>query len=129
MEYVYDQQPEPTNFTGVPVTITVTDSNHNTQTIGTAITNEEGVYTLTWVPNITGNYTVAANFAGNNGYYPSSDMTSFVVYSPTVSTAPTATPLTGLASTATVEYGIVAVIIVIIIGIAVLAMIMLRKRP
>ncbi len=29
MGYVYQQQPEPTNFTGVPVTIAVTDSNGN----------------------------------------------------------------------------------------------------
>ena len=30
MEAVYEQQPMPTNVTGVPVTLTVTDSNGNT---------------------------------------------------------------------------------------------------
>ena len=29
MEYVYEQQPKPTNMTGVPVTLTAIDSNGN----------------------------------------------------------------------------------------------------
>ena len=42
MGYVYQQQPGPTNFVGVPVTIGVTDSNHNTYIIGTTTTDESG---------------------------------------------------------------------------------------
>ena len=38
MSYVYQQQPAPTNFTGVPVQIAVLDSNGNHYVIGTAIT-------------------------------------------------------------------------------------------
>ena len=40
MGYVYDQQPEPTNFTGVTVTLTAIDPNHNFITLGTATTTE-----------------------------------------------------------------------------------------
>jgi hypothetical protein len=128
MGYVYQQQPEPTNFAGVPVTISVTDSNHNTYVIGTATTDQSGMYTLTWNPAITGNYTVYANFAGTNAYWPSSDETSFNIMSASPTAAPTATPLTGLASNNTVMYGIIAVIIVLIVGIALVAMLVTRKH-
>jgi hypothetical protein len=128
MGYVYQQQPEPTTFTGVPVTISVTDSNHNTRVIGTTMTDESGMYTLTWAPDITGNYTVTAVFAGTNGYWPSSDQTSFNIMSAPPTTAPTATPLTGIASNTTVEYIGVAIIIVIVIIGVVLAMLVTRKH-
>jgi hypothetical protein len=42
---------------------------------------------------------------------------------------PTAAPVTGLASTGTMELGMAAVIIVIIIIGAILAVLTLRKRP
>jgi hypothetical protein len=129
MSYVYQQQPAPTNFTGVPVTVSVLDSNGNYRPIGTAMTNSNGMYTLTWTPDIAGNYTVYANFAGTNGYYPSSDTTSFTVMKASATIAPTATPTSGLASNTTLEYGIVAIIIVIVIIGAVLALLVTRKHP
>jgi hypothetical protein len=129
MSYVYQQQPEPTDFTGVPVTVSVTDSNHNHYVIGTATTDESGFYTLTWTPIISGNYTVYANFAGTNGYWPSSAETSFYAGTPPPTASPYPTPVTGLASTGTVELGIAAVIIVIVIIGIVLAVLTLRKRP
>ena len=129
MGYVYQQQPEPTNFVGVPVTIRVTDSNHNTYPIGTVTTNEQGFYTLTWSPIITGNYTVTATFAGTNAYYPSSDVTSFNVMSAPPTASPAPSPPTGLASTGTVELGVVAIIIVIVIIGALILVLLSRKRP
>jgi len=129
MGYVYQQQPEPTNFAGVPVNLYVLDSNNNYRQIGTATTNANGMYTLTWTPDITGNYTVYAVFAGTNGYWPSQDTTSFTVMPPAATTPPTATPVTNLASNTTLEYGIVAVIIVIVIIGAVLALLVTRKHP
>ncbi|HUJ84443.1 MAG TPA: Ig-like domain repeat protein, partial [Candidatus Acidoferrales bacterium] len=129
MGYVYQQQPEPTNFTGVPVSIYVLDSNHNYRQIGTATTNANGMYTLTWTPDIAGNYTVYASFAGTNGYWPSSDTTSFSVMQASATVAPTATPLSGVATQTALEYGIVAIIIVIIIIGVVLALLLTRKHP
>ena len=85
MGFVYQQQAEPTNFTGVPVTINVLDSNGNSRTIGTATTDASGSYSLTWVPDIPGNYTVYANFLGTNGYYPSSSETHFYAIATTTS--------------------------------------------
>ena len=129
MGYVYQQQPEPTTFTGVQVTISVTDSNGNHYNIGTTTTNALGEYGLTWTPIITGNYTVYATFAGTNGYWPSSASTYFYAGTPAPTPAPTASPPTGLASTSSLMLGVAAIIIVIvIIGVAILA-VLLRKRP
>ena len=128
MSYVYQQQPEPTNFTGVQVTVSVLDSNGNHYSIGTVTTDSSGMYTLTWTPIIAGNYTVYANFAGTNGYWPSSDTSSFNVMPAGPTAPPTAPPVTGLASTSSLELGIAAVIIVIIIIGVVLAVLTMRKH-
>ncbi|HMK94100.1 MAG TPA: PQQ-binding-like beta-propeller repeat protein [Candidatus Limnocylindrales bacterium] len=130
MEAVYEQQPMPTNLTGVPITIYVTDSNHNCYPIGTTTTDPStGTYGLTWTPIIPGNYTVTATFAGTQSYYGSTATTYFYASSPPPTIAPTTSPPSGLASTGTVELGVAAIIIVIvIIGVAILA-VLLRKRP
>ena len=129
MEFVYEQQPCPTNVTGVPVTLSVIDANGNNRPIGTTTTNGMGTFAYTWTPDISGNYTVIATFAGTNAYYGSSADTYFYASSPAPTAAPTATPVTGLATALDLTYGIVAAIIVIIIIGAILAMLMLRKRP
>ena len=77
MEAVYEQQPMPTNITGVPVTLYVLDSNNNYRSIGTTTTNADGDFGYTWHPDISGNYTVYAVFAGSQSYYGSSASTYF----------------------------------------------------
>ncbi len=127
MGYVYQQQPLPTNFTGVPVQLYVLDSNGNHRLIGTAKTDTSGMYTLSWTPDIAGNYTVYAQFAGTNGYWPSSSETSFNVMnaaSPTMT--PTATP-TSVADQYFVPFSVAIIVVIIIIG-AVLALLILRKK-
>ena len=128
MGYVYQQMPLPTNFTGVPVTISVVDANGNQRTIGTATTTSSGTYSLTWTPDIPGDYSVIATFAGTNAYWPSSMMTSFNVMSahPTESPAPTAAP--SMADLYILP-GIVGIIVAIVIVGVVLALLMLRKHP
>jgi len=128
METVYMQQPMANNVTGVPVTISVTDSNGNTRPIGTATSNIYGTYSLTWTPDIAGDYTVIATFAGSESYYPSSASTAFHASEP----APTASPAPTAAPSMADQYflpSVVAIIVVIIIVGAVLALLMLRKRP
>jgi hypothetical protein len=44
MGYVYQQKPVPTNFTGVTVSLYVTDSNGNYRQIGETTTNANGKY-------------------------------------------------------------------------------------
>jgi len=128
MGYVYQQQAEPTDFTGVQVQLAVLDSNGNHYPIGYATTDQSGTYSLTWTPPIPGNFTIYATFAGTNGYWPSTAETHIYAGSPPPTPPPTASPPSGLASTGTVELGIAAVIIVIVICVAVLAVLMLRKR-
>jgi hypothetical protein len=128
MEAVYEQQPMPTNVTGVPVTIAVTDSNHNCYDIGTAYTDASGTYSLTWTPIIPGNFTVTATFAGTQAYYRSSAEAHFYASAPAPTASPTpitAVPPVGLY----IAEAAIAIIVVIIVCVAVLAMLMLRKRP
>ena len=129
MEAVYEQQPMPTNLTGVPVSINVLDSNGNFRTIGTTTTTASGFFSFNWKPDITGNYTVTAVFAGTPSYYGSSAQTAFYASAAAPTPAPTATPLSGIATQTTLEYIGVAIIIVIIIIGAVLALLVTRKHP
>jgi hypothetical protein len=129
MEAVYEQQPMPTNITGVPVTLTETDHNGNTYTMGTTTTNAYGSYGFNWTPPIEGNYTIVATFGGSAAYYGSCAETYLYASSPAATAAPTASPPTGLASTASLMLGVAVIVIVIIIIGVVLAILMLRKRP
>jgi len=128
MGYVYQQKPEPTNFTGVQVQIAVLDSNNNHYVIGTATTTIGGTYSLTYTPKISGNFTVFATFAGTNGYWPSTAMSSFAVSPAPPAPTPTAAPPASNTNTY-VLYAAIAIIIVIVIIGAVLMLLMVRKRP
>ena len=130
MEAVYMQQPMPTNVTGVPVTLTAIDPNHNFVTLGTTTTDAAGDYGFSWTPPaVPGTYQITATFGGTNSYYSSYSTTFCTVQSAPATPAPTATPVS-LASTQTdiMGIGIVIIVVIIIIGV-VLAMLMLRKRP
>jgi outer membrane protein assembly factor BamB len=129
MEAVYMQQIMPNNITGVPVTLSVIDSNNNYRQIGSTTTNAMGTFGLTWTPDIPGGYTIIATFAGSGSYYGSSAQTYFYASAVEPTQAPTATPLSGIATQTTFMYGVIAIIIVIIVGIAVLGILMQRKRP
>jgi len=130
MEAVYMQQTMPTNITGVPVTLSVVDSNGNYRSIGvTTADPATGTFAFNWKPDITGNYTVIANFAGSQSYYSSTAKSYFYANAAAPTQAPTATPLTGLASNTTLIYGLVAIIIVIIIIGAAIMLMLNRRRP
>jgi hypothetical protein len=92
MEYLYMQQQMPTNATGVPVTVTVTDQSGNAVFTTTVTSDISGQFVAPWTPTTTGTYTVNAVFAGSNSYYASSGETHILVGSTQVTAAPTATP-------------------------------------
>ena len=125
MKAVYMQQPMPTNTTGVPVSISVLDSNGNYRQIGSTTSDSSGMYTLTWTPDIPGNYTVVASFAGSESYYPSYAETSFFVSAP----APTPTPAPAAAPLPPFDLYILIATVVIVIAVAIVGILMLRKRP
>ena len=127
MEAVYQQQPMPTNLTGVSIVFSVLDSNGNYRTIGTTTSDGSGMFTYTWTPDIQGDYTVVASFAGTNSYYSSSAETSFYVGASEATPTPVATQTQSMADLYFVP-GIIAIIIAIIVVGAVIIL-ALRKRP
>jgi hypothetical protein len=127
MEYVYMQQPCPTNATGVPVSINVLDSNGNYRQIGSTTSDASGMFTFTWTPDISGEYSVTAIFAGSEAYYSSSAETSFFA-----SEAPTATPApTQAPQSMADQYFVPAIagLFVAIVVVGLLIILVLRKRP
>jgi outer membrane protein assembly factor BamB len=128
MEYLYMQSPKPTNATGVPVTLSYIDPNNNYFVIGTTTTDTNGQYSYTFTPNVPGTYTITASFVGSNSYYSSSAQTSVAF---DILAAPTAEPTVQQQSVADMYFIPVSVglfIVIIIVG-AVLALLLLRKRP
>ena len=84
---------------------------------------------MNWKPDIAGNYTIYAVFAGTNGYWPSSAETSFAV-DQTAAASPTATQApANLANTNNAIFAGVAAIIVVIIVVGAATILMLRRKP
>ncbi|HUK84968.1 MAG TPA: hypothetical protein VLU95_03815, partial [Candidatus Acidoferrum sp.] len=128
MESVYMQQPIPHNATGVPVVLSVIDSNGNYRIIGTTTSDGTGAYGYTWTPDIPGDYTVIATFTGTASYYGSTAQTHFHASAIPATPAPTATPAASMADTYFVP-AIAGLFVLIIIVLALIVMMMLRKRP
>jgi len=128
MGYVYQQKPYPTNFTGVPVSIDALDPNGNYIHIGDATTNGEGLYHYSWAtPNVPGDYTIYATFAGTNSYWPSNAVTAMNIQSPQATPAPTQAPVASMTDTYVLASAIAIIIAIAIVGIAVVLLV--RKRP
>ena len=77
MEYM--QKSKSADAVGVPVTIDVIDSNGNYRNVRTAVSDSSGMFALSWKPDIEGDFTVIASFAGSESYWSSSAETYFVV--------------------------------------------------
>jgi hypothetical protein len=127
MLYVYKQFSQPTNATGVPVSIDVVDSNGNYRNIGTTTSDATGFYSFNWTPDISGKYTVIVSFAGSKAYYGSYAQTAFVVDEAAMATpAPTETP--GSMTDAYFVPAVVGIILaIVLVGLA--TILLLRKRP
>jgi hypothetical protein len=127
MEYLYMQSPKPTNATGVPVTLSVTDPNNNYFVIGTTVTDTNGQYSYVYTPDVPGIYKVTASFGGSNSYYSSSEQTTVAFDMPAGATVePTAQPQSA-ADLYFVPVSIGLFIVIIVVG--VLLAMMMRKRP
>jgi hypothetical protein len=127
MEYLYQQQPKPTNATGVPVQIFVVDANGNYRSIGTTTSDATGFYSLQWTPDIPGKYTVYAMFAGTESYWPSQATTAFAVDQPVAATPSSQTAqVQSLADQYFLPMTAVLVVLIVIV-LAMLALMMKRK--
>ena len=129
MEYLYGQQPKPTNATGVQVDLYVLDSNGNYRQIGTTTSNTEGIYGFSWKPDIAGQFTVYAMFSGSESYYSSLADTIFTVDEPAAPSATVQAQQAGLATTSDLLMYIAIATVAIIIAIAIATVINTRKRP
>ena len=126
MEYVYMQKPRPTNATGVEVIISVLDPNGNCYEVGRTTSDASGLFSLGFVPEVPGDYTVIATFAGSESYYGSFAETALTVEeSPAATPEPTPTP----ASAADLYFLPVSIAMIIaIVIVLVLLVLMFRKR-
>jgi outer membrane protein assembly factor BamB len=128
MDYLYGQNAtllnNPPSVRGVDVVLSVLDSNGNRRDIGTATSDSNGFFKYSWRPDIEGDYIVYASFAGSESYWPSHAQTAFVVEEDL--TQPTEQPAVQPPPT---EMYIIGSTIAIIIAIAIVGLLMLRKRP
>jgi hypothetical protein len=127
MEYLYQQQPKPTNATGVPVELFVVDANGNYRSIGTTTSDATGFYSYQWTPDIAGKYTVYAMFGGSESYYSSQATTAFAVDDAAATAAPAATQAPSMADLYFLP-AVIGIIIAIILA-AVAIVFVLNKKP
>ncbi len=127
MEYLYMQQAKPTDIVGVPITLSVVDSNGNFRDIGTT-TSTDGFFSLNWKPDIAGAYTVYASFAGSESYWPAHAVTAFAVDPAAPTAAPSTEPIQSAADMYFVPAVVGIIVSIFIVG-AILAILLLRKRP
>ena len=126
MEYVYMQKPKPADVTGVEVVISVLDPNGNCYEVGTAVSDASGMFKLAFDPEVPGEYTVVATFAGSEGYWPSEAETAlYVEEAPAATPAPTPEP-ESVADLYFVPMSIGTIVAIIVVGLVLV--LLLRKR-
>jgi hypothetical protein len=126
MQHVYMQFPRPSDVKGVDVILSVLDANGNFREIGKTTSNSAGFFTFNWKPDIEGQYTVYASFAGSESYYPSQAVTSFAVDpAPAIETS---TDTGNVPTYPPIETYLLGATAAIIIAIAIVGILMLRKR-
>jgi hypothetical protein len=126
MKYVYMQFPRPMNATGVNVQLSVLDANGNFRDIGVAQSDASGTFSYVWTPDISGKYTIIATFAGTNAYWPSYAQTAMNVLDAAPTPTQGSTPEVALPS---FELYFAVSTVAIIAAIAIVGMLLLRKKP
>jgi hypothetical protein len=133
MEFLHQQRPidgfyHNVTVIGVPVSLDVIDPNNNAIHMATVTSDSKGNFGFTWTPNISGQYKISATFAGDDSY-GSSSATAYATVMDAATTAPTQQPISLYTMTNTLTYIIIAGVIAIIIAIALIGVLILRKRP
>jgi hypothetical protein len=123
MEYLFMQQPMPTNAKGVEVSLDAVDPNGNYVHISTVTSDINGNYGYAFTPEVPGTYQIIANFAGSAAYGPSSATTYL-----TVSEAPPATAPPEYPQPIDPTLTIIAVGIAIVIAVAIATILILWKK-
>ena len=126
MKHIYLQFGIPANVTGVAVSLDAMDPNGNPVHIGDVTSDMSGTFKKLWIPDISGEYTVTATFIGSKGYYSSYGETTIGVEAAPQIT-PTTTPAT--VTMAEIQTYVIGTGIAIIIAVAIVGLLILRKRP
>ena len=129
MEYMFQNRPIPANAKGVEVTLETIDPNNNLVSIGTTTTDVHGNYGIAFTPEVPGTYQIIAKFAGSNSYGSSSASTYLTVGEESPTPVPTYEPLNLAAIESTIMLYVAAATVAIIIAIAIVGLLILRKRP
>jgi hypothetical protein len=123
MLYVYKQFERPADAVGVEVVLEVLDPNNNFYEVGRATSDASGFFSCMFTPEVPGKYTIIASFAGSKAYYGSFAETAIgVEEAPVATPAPTPTPAP-MTDTYVTAFGIA-----IIVAIAIVGILLLRKR-
>ncbi len=128
MQYVWMQYPtRPTDTTGVPVTIFVTDPNGNSYQVATATSDANGFYSTNFTPEVPGQYKIIAAFEGTKSFYGSNAETAINVGD---APQPTASPIAEKTSVSDQYFvpAVAGIIVAIILVGVVLALLLLRKK-
>jgi outer membrane protein assembly factor BamB len=129
MAYLHMQTTVPTNVQGVPVSIDAVDPNGNPVHLGDTTSDMSGTFAFTWTPNMAGNYKLTATFPGSSSYGSSYGETHANVVNAAAATAtPTTTSAKGQTTTDALMTTNVVGIILIIIAIAIVGLLLLRKK-
>lgn len=126
MEYLHMQKPMPTNVIGVQVSLDAVGPNGNSIHIGTVTSDgTTGMFQKLWQPEIAGEYTIYATFAGDESYGSSVAATPLgVIGAPTTQESPTVINQASDNSLIVIGTGLAVIIAVAIVGVLIL-----RKRP
>ena len=133
MEYLHMQFPidgiyHNVTMTGVPVMLTAMDTNGNSVNIGTVTSSAYyGTFELAWKPPTEGTYQIIATFAGDDSYGSSGASTAITVgQAPAVSVTPT--PISFDTINTNVSTTIIGCAIAIIIAVAIVGLLVVKKK-
>jgi hypothetical protein len=113
---------------GVEVSLDTYDPNGNYVHIATVTSDSSGMFKTMWTPEVPGEYTIIATFAGSGSYGPSSAETAVGVAEAHETTPPPGYPQP-IDNTQTIVISAVAIIVAIIVSMILLATVVLKKRP
>ena len=126
MEYLHMQKPLPTNVIGVEISLDAVDPNGNSVHIGTVTSDGmTGMYQKMWEPEIAGEYTIYATFAGDESYGSSVAAAPVGIIEAPATSAPT-TPISQASDNSMI---VVGTGLAVIIAVAIVGLLILRKRP
>jgi hypothetical protein len=129
MGYLHMQNQIPVDVIGVPVSIDAVDPNNNVVHLATVNTDASGTFGYVWSPSNAGEYKITATFAGDDSYGSSyAQAAAVVVNAPQATQTATSAPINAATTSDLMTY-MVAGVIAIIIAIAIVGVLLLRKRP